>query len=45
MSGSKRGDVNGYQCDTCGSHTYVVHVDDGVTMALARFHVAARTAR
>lgn len=27
----KRGDVNGYRCDTCGRHTYIVHVDDGVT--------------
>jgi hypothetical protein len=31
MSGSKRGDVNGYTCDQCGHHTYIVHVDDGVT--------------
>jgi hypothetical protein len=28
---STRGDVNGYQCDTCGRLTLVVHVDEGVT--------------
>lgn len=31
MSGSKRGEVNGWLCDHCGKHTYCVHVDDGVT--------------
>ena len=29
--GSKRGDINGYVCDTCKQHTFIVHVDDGVT--------------
>lgn len=28
---SKRGEINGWRCDHCGHHTYVVHVDDGVT--------------
>jgi hypothetical protein len=28
---SARGLINGYCCDTCGRHTYIVHVDDGVT--------------
>lgn len=28
---SKRGEINGWRCDECGHHTYVVHVDDGVT--------------
>lgn len=28
---SERGEINGYRCDTCGEHTYIVHVDDGVT--------------
>jgi hypothetical protein len=31
MSNSTRGDVNGYFCKECGEHTFVVHVDDGVT--------------
>lgn len=24
---SARGEINGYRCDTCGRHTYIVHVD------------------
>lgn len=30
-AGAERGEVNGYRCDRCGRHTYVVHVDGGVT--------------
>jgi hypothetical protein len=28
---SKRGDINGWTCDTCRETTYCVHVDYGVT--------------
>jgi hypothetical protein len=28
---SARGEINGWRCADCGAHTYVVHVDDGVT--------------
>lgn len=31
MFETKPGDINGWYCGQCGLHTYVVHVDPGVT--------------
>lgn len=31
MSGSKAGEINGWQCGRCDAVTYAIHVDDGVT--------------
>ena len=31
MSEDLTGRVNGYRCKDCGKHTFVVHVDNGVT--------------
>lgn len=30
-SGVQPGTINGYRCDACGLHTFIVHVQDGVT--------------